>query len=340
VERTPPASVVAVRPGCGELLTVRRRWTDAGRRPGRDPERQQGGQPIYRKIIVGYDGSERAQDALVLAKLLTDASGAELVVAGVFEFDPRWGGRGPRYREAEAKYARVIEAAAAAVGAEPEAMPSSSIGRGLHELAEETDADLIVVGSSHRSRAGQVLAGNVGQSLLHGSGRWGLLQENKGERPSRSPLGDGKAWGRPGERPEKPRALFAGDLPRPDSALPAAELDDGLGGRHEVPVPGRRPPGAVGRRHDQVRVPLTHVLHRRGAGAAAPSARGGEQEQGQAAHAPHQAPTGSLIEPGMRSAHGAAREHHRTTIRGTDRVDNRSGHPINGAWPLATDRSH
>jgi nucleotide-binding universal stress UspA family protein len=124
---------------------------------------------MYRKIIVGYDGSERAQDALARAKLLTDASGAELVVAGVFEFDPRWGGHGPRYRESVAEYARVIEAAAAAVGAEPEAMPSSSIGRGLHELAEETDADLIVVGSSHRSRAGQDRAGNVGQSLLHGS---------------------------------------------------------------------------------------------------------------------------------------------------------------------------
>jgi nucleotide-binding universal stress UspA family protein len=63
----------------------------------------------------------------------------------------------------------MIEAAAASVGAEPEAVPSSSVGRGLHELAEETGADLVVVGSSHLSRAGQVLAGNVGQSLLHGS---------------------------------------------------------------------------------------------------------------------------------------------------------------------------
>ncbi len=50
---------------------------------------------MYRKVIVGYDGSERARDAIALGKLLSDASGAELVVAGVFEFDPRWGAGAP-----------------------------------------------------------------------------------------------------------------------------------------------------------------------------------------------------------------------------------------------------
>jgi nucleotide-binding universal stress UspA family protein len=124
---------------------------------------------MYGKIIVGYDGSERSQDGLALGKLIAEASGADLVVAGVFEFDRRWGGVDPYLQEAEADHAREIERAAAAVGAEAEAIPSSSPGRGLHELAEEIGADLVVVGSSHRSRAGQVLAGNVGTALLHGS---------------------------------------------------------------------------------------------------------------------------------------------------------------------------
>jgi nucleotide-binding universal stress UspA family protein len=124
---------------------------------------------MYRKIIVGYDGSERSQDGLALGKLIAEASGADLVVAGVFEYDRRWGGVDPYLQEAEADHAREIERAAAAVGAEAEAIPSSSPGRGLHELAEEIGADLVVVGSSHRSRAGQVLAGNVGTALLHGS---------------------------------------------------------------------------------------------------------------------------------------------------------------------------
>ena len=124
---------------------------------------------MYGKIIVGYDGSERSQDGLALGKLIAEASGADLVVAGVFKFDRRWGGVDPYLQEAEADHAREIERAAAAVSAEAEAIPSSSPGRGLHELAEEIGADLVVVGSSHRSRAGQVLAGNVGTALLHGS---------------------------------------------------------------------------------------------------------------------------------------------------------------------------
>ncbi|MDQ5832728.1 MAG: universal stress protein [Actinomycetota bacterium] len=124
---------------------------------------------MYGKIIVGYDGSERSQDGLALGKLIAEASGADLVVAGVFKFDRRWGGVDPYLQEAEADHAREIERAAAAVGAEAEAIPSSSPGRGLHELAEEIGADLVVVGSSHRSPAGQVLAGNVGTALLHGS---------------------------------------------------------------------------------------------------------------------------------------------------------------------------
>ena len=124
---------------------------------------------MYEKIIVGYDGSDRAQDALALGKLLADMSGADLIVAGVFHFDPVWGGHELAFKEAETEQAREIERAAASVGAEAEAIPSSSAGRGLHELAEEVGADLIVVGSSHHSRAGQVLAGNVGIALLHGS---------------------------------------------------------------------------------------------------------------------------------------------------------------------------
>lgn len=124
---------------------------------------------MYRKIIVGYDGGDQAKDALALGKRLADACGAELIVAGVFQFDPIWGGFDAHFRDAEMEYARQIETAAKTVSAEPEAFPSSSPARGLHELAEEIGADLIVVGSSHHGRIGRVLAGSVGVALLHGS---------------------------------------------------------------------------------------------------------------------------------------------------------------------------
>ena len=41
---------------------------------------------MYRKIIVGYDGSDQAKDALALGKDLSQTAGAELCVGGVFAF--------------------------------------------------------------------------------------------------------------------------------------------------------------------------------------------------------------------------------------------------------------
>jgi nucleotide-binding universal stress UspA family protein len=124
---------------------------------------------MYRKILVGYDDSDQAKDALALGKQLADATGAELVVAGVFQFAPMWGGLDPHFRDAEAEYARTIEEAAESVGAEAEATPSSSPARGVHELAEEIGADLILLGSARHGRVGQILAGSVGVALLHGA---------------------------------------------------------------------------------------------------------------------------------------------------------------------------
>jgi nucleotide-binding universal stress UspA family protein len=124
------------------------------------------GMTTYRKILVGYDDSEQAKDALALGRRLAGATGAELVVAGVFQFDPIWGGLDPHFHEAEAELTRRIEAAAKSAGAVAEAVPSSSTAHGLHDLAEEIGADLLLVGSAHHGRLGQALAGSVGVALL------------------------------------------------------------------------------------------------------------------------------------------------------------------------------
>ncbi len=124
---------------------------------------------MYRKIIVGYDDSDQAKDALALGKQLAEASGAELMVAGVFQFDPMWGGFDVHFQDADAEHRRQIEAAAESAGAKPKAFPSSSPARGLHELAEELEADLVLVGSASHGQVGQILAGSTGVALLHGS---------------------------------------------------------------------------------------------------------------------------------------------------------------------------
>lgn len=124
---------------------------------------------MYRKILVGYDGSEQAEDALAFGKQLADMSGAELVVVGVWPLAQMWSRVDPAIAEAEAEFADMLGAAAKSVGAKGERVLSTSPARGLHDRAERIDADLIVVGSCRRGRLGQTLVGSVGVALLHGS---------------------------------------------------------------------------------------------------------------------------------------------------------------------------
>jgi nucleotide-binding universal stress UspA family protein len=124
---------------------------------------------MYRKIVVGHDLHDGGSDALALGRLVAGAGAAKLIVAGVFPVGALPRGFEARWRDEEERVAAEIQSIADEAGAEPEAFPSSSPARGLHELAEEIDADLIVVGSSRHSKAGQILAGNVGAQLLHGS---------------------------------------------------------------------------------------------------------------------------------------------------------------------------
>lgn len=124
---------------------------------------------MFDKIVVGYDGSDQARDALALGRLIADPTGGELIAASVWESVsqlPRIAfGRWQEYaREQTGR-----TAAEAGGDTRPEVIESTSAARGLHELAERENADLIVVGSSHLGRAGRALAGTVGVSLLHGS---------------------------------------------------------------------------------------------------------------------------------------------------------------------------
>ena len=126
---------------------------------------------MFKKIIVGHDLHDGGDDALALGRAIATATDAELVVAKVLPVslvplsaDTDW-----RDHEAET----VAERVRLADGKEAKAdvRPSTSPGRGLYELAEEIGADLIVIGSSRRGTLDQVLVGNVGLRLLHGSSR-------------------------------------------------------------------------------------------------------------------------------------------------------------------------
>ena len=95
-------------------------------------------------IIIGYDGSDRANDALALGRWLARAAGAEMILANVYPDRPVYLDllRG----DAE----RLLSSADTGEQVVRRALPALSTAEGLRDLAEETNAVMIVVGSTHR----------------------------------------------------------------------------------------------------------------------------------------------------------------------------------------------
>ncbi|MBV8954895.1 MAG: universal stress protein [Solirubrobacterales bacterium] len=127
---------------------------------------------MFKNVIVGVDGGEGGRDAIVLAKLLRAEDG-KLTLACVYHRDPHvWRGSSPPYEAAEEERAHeLLEKAqqAASVNAQLRSHGSTSVGRGLHELAEASGADLLVLGSSRRGLLGRVLIGDDTRAALNGA---------------------------------------------------------------------------------------------------------------------------------------------------------------------------
>jgi nucleotide-binding universal stress UspA family protein len=127
---------------------------------------------VFRKVIVGFNGTDLAYDGLELARLLAAATDAGLLVACVYAhhypyflvYDYE-----TERRAAESMVSEAIADLGADAGADPRTILAASPAAGLHDLAEREQADLIVLGSSHRGALGRVLAGSVAERLLHGS---------------------------------------------------------------------------------------------------------------------------------------------------------------------------
>lgn len=127
---------------------------------------------MYRTILVGYDGRDSSRDALALAHGLAAIEGAELVLLAALELDPL-ATPADAYERAMAEAEERLEAQARAqLGKIPfrlRTVGGVSAPRALHEVAEDENADVIVLGSTHRSGLGRVLPGSVGERLLHGA---------------------------------------------------------------------------------------------------------------------------------------------------------------------------
>jgi nucleotide-binding universal stress UspA family protein len=128
------------------------------------------------KVVIGFDGSDSGEDALALGLALCRATGATPVVAvvhpeeypiGIGRVDAEW----VAFMHEQAK--ELLRRARAVVGEEAGAqyqeLAAPSESRGLHELAEQEQAELVVVGSARRGPFGRTYPGSTGDRLLHGS---------------------------------------------------------------------------------------------------------------------------------------------------------------------------
>jgi nucleotide-binding universal stress UspA family protein len=126
--------------------------------------------------IAGFDGSIASIAAVAFARRLGEATGADVVATTVFSPAPLVPAKGASAMADAELDAAIREAAEHTMAQlnEPETVlrrviPGRSAAQGLHKLAEQEEAELIVVGATHHGTAGRIVMGSVGHRLLHGS---------------------------------------------------------------------------------------------------------------------------------------------------------------------------
>jgi nucleotide-binding universal stress UspA family protein len=127
---------------------------------------------MFNEVIVGVDRPRAGHDGILLAERLI-ARGGTLTLACVLTSDPLFY-RGASQAVAEAERTEAIELLETArerAGIEAHLRCEwwPSVGRGLHELADELGGDLLVVGSSSRGVLGRVLIGDDTHASLNGA---------------------------------------------------------------------------------------------------------------------------------------------------------------------------
>jgi nucleotide-binding universal stress UspA family protein len=129
------------------------------------------GETTFRRVIVGVDGRTGGRDAIALGRMLS-GSETRLMLAHVHpgeEGTTPADASSPPGGHAEAEALLQRQCAEAELEAELVPVGASSIGRGLDQLAEREDADLVVVGSSHRGFLGRVFVGDDTRDALNGA---------------------------------------------------------------------------------------------------------------------------------------------------------------------------
>ncbi len=126
---------------------------------------------MFENVVIGVDGGDGGHDAIALAKELARPNAA-LTLGHIYGIGSA-GGRAaalamPLQAEASAQLL-ASERTHPALDADAVSVYESSVSRGLHQLAEQGGADLLVIGSCRRGLLGRVLVGNDTIAALNGA---------------------------------------------------------------------------------------------------------------------------------------------------------------------------
>lgn len=127
---------------------------------------------MYRSIVVGYDGSDNARDAVVLSSALAQTGASVTLVNAFYDIPTVLPADDLRRRlreDAERTLAQVAHELPSSERVSRRVVTGRSPARSIYELAEESGADLVVLGSSRRAAAGSVMAGGVGAQVVDGA---------------------------------------------------------------------------------------------------------------------------------------------------------------------------
>ncbi len=122
---------------------------------------------MLKKILIGYDGGEEAQDAAAFAADLARSCDANLALAACFPLDAELDSL--LWASLDDRGERLFKPVLADLG--ERCSETHSLAGDAHTTlalaARELDADAIVVGSTHRGLLGRILIGSTASALVH-----------------------------------------------------------------------------------------------------------------------------------------------------------------------------
>lgn len=126
-------------------------------------------------VVVGFDSSDSARDALTLGARFATAIGGTVLVAAVHPASPAGAGHvdaewlAAMREDAQDRLDRARAMLGDEIDADFRLVASGSAAHGLDDLAESMDATAIVVGSAKDGPLRRLLAGSTAERLLHGA---------------------------------------------------------------------------------------------------------------------------------------------------------------------------